>query len=58
MHTYSGVLVRIVTRLRAGRSELDSWQEQGLFLFATESRPVLGPTQPPIQCISWRITQG
>jgi len=26
----------------------DSWQGLGIFLFATVSRPALGPTQPPI----------
>jgi hypothetical protein len=25
----------------------------GIFLFTTASRPVLGPTQPPIQLVPW-----
>jgi hypothetical protein len=29
----------------------DSRQELGIFLFTTASRPVLGPTQPPIQWV-------
>jgi hypothetical protein len=28
----------------------------GFFLFATASRPVVGPTQPPTQCITEAIT--
>jgi len=28
-----------------------SWQGLGIFLFTTESRPALGPTQPPIQWV-------
>jgi len=27
----------------------ESWQSLGIFLFTTASKPVLGPTQPPIQ---------
>jgi hypothetical protein len=29
----------------------DSRQEQGFFLFATASRPALGPTESPIQWV-------
>jgi hypothetical protein len=29
----------------------DSWQEQGIFLFATTFRPALGLTQLPIQWV-------
>jgi hypothetical protein len=32
-----------------------SWE---LFLFATASRPELGPTQPPIQRIPWALSLG
>jgi hypothetical protein len=28
------------------------------FVFATASRPTLGPTQPPIQCVSGVLTPG
>jgi hypothetical protein len=28
------------------------------FLFSTSSRPVLGPTQPPIQWVPWAISPG
>jgi len=37
-----------MTELRHGRPGFDSWQGYVLFIFATASRPVLGPTQPPI----------
>jgi hypothetical protein len=46
--------VGIATRLRAGRSVrsgLDSRRELGIFLLVTASRPALGLTQLPIQCI-------
>jgi len=42
-------LVSIVTRLWTGQLGLNSQQKQGIFLLATASRPLLGPTQPPIQ---------
>jgi hypothetical protein len=29
-----------------------------VFLFSTEPRPVLGPTQPPIQCVPEAIFAG
>jgi len=35
--------------LRPGQPEFDSRQGLGYFLFATTSRPVLSPTNPPIQ---------
>jgi hypothetical protein len=40
--------VNRITRLRAGRPGFNSRQEQGFSLFAIDSRPVLGPSQPPI----------
>jgi len=40
-----------VTRLQAGRLGFDSRQGQGYFLYATGSRPALGPTQLPIQWV-------
>jgi hypothetical protein len=33
-------------------------QGLGIFLFATVSRPVLGPTQTPIQWVPGALTQG
>jgi hypothetical protein len=45
-------LSRYSDGLRAGRSGFDSLQGQGFGLFSTESRPALGPTQPPIQRVS------
>jgi hypothetical protein len=39
------------TGLWAGRSEFDFRQKLGIFLYATASKPALGPTQPPIQWI-------
>jgi len=40
-----------MTKLRDGGSGFDSRQGQGLLLFATASRPVLGTTQSPIQWV-------
>jgi len=47
----SKILASIMTRLRAGRTRFDFRQGQGrdFFIFATGSRPTLGPTQPSIQ---------
>jgi hypothetical protein len=42
--------VSIVARLRAGRPEFESRQEQRIFL-VTASRRALEPTQPPIQLV-------
>jgi hypothetical protein len=36
----------VVTRLQSGRPGFDSRRGQGFILFATASRPLLGPTQP------------
>jgi hypothetical protein len=40
-----------VTRLRGRQPGFDLWQRKGedIFLFTTASRPVLGPTQHPVQ---------
>jgi hypothetical protein len=51
MYGSQDILVSIVTRLQAGRSEFDSWQGQGIFLFATMSRLALEPTQTPIHWV-------
>jgi len=40
-------LVTIITRLQVGRSGFDSRQRQGFFLFATASKPALGPAKHP-----------
>jgi len=40
-----------VSKLRAGRAGFDSLRGNGFFLFSTKSRPYLGPTQTPIQCV-------
>jgi hypothetical protein len=53
-----GSSVSTVTELRAGRSGLDSRQEQEFFVFATASRPALGPTQSPIKCIPAALSPG
>jgi hypothetical protein len=37
--------------LGAGHPGFDSRQGQVIFLYSTASRPVLGPTQPPVQWI-------
>jgi len=36
----------------------DSRQELGIFLFATASRPALGPIQPPIQWVPAVLSPG
>jgi hypothetical protein len=46
-----GSSVSTVTKLRAGWPGFDSWQGQIIFLFATASRPALGPIQPLVQLI-------
>jgi hypothetical protein len=54
-----GSSVSIVTDLRAGQPGFDSRQEQRFFsIFATASRPVLGPTQPPIQWVPGALSLG
>jgi hypothetical protein len=35
-----------------------SWQGQEIFLFRLASRPALGPTQPPIQCVVRAVPLG
>jgi len=47
-----------VTRQWDGRLGFDSWQGQGIFLFATASRLALGPTNPPTQWISRALSPG
>jgi hypothetical protein len=44
--------------LRAGLPGFDSQQEQELSLFPIKSRPTLGPTRPPIQCVQEAFTTG
>jgi hypothetical protein len=44
-----GRSLSIMTRLRARRPVIDSWQGQGSDFFVTTLRPALGPTQPPMQ---------
>jgi hypothetical protein len=43
---------------RIGVLEFDSWQGLGIFFFTTVSRPVLGPTQPPIQWVPGALFLG
>jgi hypothetical protein len=50
--------VGITTRLPAGRSEFNSRQRLGIFLFANASTPALGPTQPPIQWVPVVLSLG
>jgi hypothetical protein len=52
VRTVQSSWVSTVTRLRTGRQGFNSQQKQGIFLFTTASRLVLGPTQPPIQWVS------
>jgi len=50
--------VGIGTRLRGGRPGFDFRQGQGIFLFATEFRPALGTTQPPIHWVQVALSLG
>jgi hypothetical protein len=52
------VSVNVVTRLWAGCSWFDTWQELGVFLFTTVSRLALGPTQPPIKWVLGILSLG
>jgi len=38
--------------------DFDYWQGLGIFLFTIVSRPALGPTQPPMQWVSWALSLG
>jgi hypothetical protein len=53
-----GSSVSITTRLRAGRPGFNSRKGLGFNLFATSSRPILGPTQPPLQYVQAVPTPG
>jgi hypothetical protein len=49
----------IVTGLWAGRPGFDFWQGHEIFIFATRSRPVVGPTQPaPTQWVPEALSLG
>jgi len=48
--------VSVGIRVRAGRSGFDSRQRFGISLYATASRPALGPAQPPIQWVPGILT--
>jgi hypothetical protein len=37
-------------------SRRENYSGEGIFFFATESRPALGPTQPPIKSVSGTIS--
>jgi hypothetical protein len=47
-----------VTRLRAGRPELDFRKGGRYFLYANASRPTLGPTHPHIQWVPGTLCGG
>jgi hypothetical protein len=49
---------RWATDWKIGVLGLDSRRGLGIFLFTTASRTALGPTQPPIQCVSGALSQG
>jgi hypothetical protein len=51
-------VVSIVSTLRAGRSGFEFWQAQNFFISSESSRPALGPTQPPVQCVPWFFPEG
>jgi hypothetical protein len=48
-------VTQLVTRVPAATLRFDSWQHQEL-VFATASRPALGPTQPPVQWLSGALS--
>jgi hypothetical protein len=52
------ISVSTETRLRAGWPGCDSRQRQGIFFFATASRPALGPIQRPIQWLPGALSLG
>jgi hypothetical protein len=53
-----GSLVSIVTRVCDGQLGFNSQWGLGFCLLATMSRPVLGPTQPPIHLVLRALTLG
>jgi hypothetical protein len=54
----SSSFLSIETRLRVGWLGFNSRRGQWWFIFATASRPVLGPTQPPTQLVTESLYQG
>jgi hypothetical protein len=50
--------VRIVSRLWAEWLGFNTCQRQGILLFATASRPVMVPTQPPVQWVLGALSWG
>jgi hypothetical protein len=44
--------------LLVGWSGFDSWQSKKRLLYSTASRPILQPTQPPIQWVLDALSQG
>jgi hypothetical protein len=49
-------LVKWATGWTIGVLGFDSWRGLGVLLFTTESRTALGPSQPPIQWVSWALS--
>jgi hypothetical protein len=65
LHTHTtyfcdpGSSVSIVsTGWTTGRSRFDPRQRQRIFPLASVSRPALGPTQPPVQWVTWVLSPG
>jgi hypothetical protein len=48
----------IATRLRAERSGVRIPEGQEILLYSKASRRVLGPTQPPDQCVAGAVSLG
>jgi hypothetical protein len=44
--------------LQTGRPGFDPWPRQRIFLLASESRPALGPIQPPVQWVPGVLSPG
>jgi hypothetical protein len=55
---YSGIAQWYSAGLRAGWLGFDSRQGLAIFLFTATSRPVLGPTHPPIQWVPGALSLG
>jgi hypothetical protein len=51
-------IYRRATGWMTAKLGFNSWQGQDIYLYSTASRPTLGPTQPPIQCVLGALSLG